>query len=278
MAHPAIDLCLDGQISPAVTLARLVFDGVSIDRIEGMLPEGSALAEFFALYRGRLDALTRMIAQSGTSHDVAGPNGEDEVASIAAMFDRAVALAPEASVAAYSLGDAGLLAVATDELVTWLLAQGLCGPRSGILDLGCGIGRVAAALAPHVGTVLGLDVSPGMIDEAGRRHRAPNLSFELTDGSPIQHLPASSFDLVLAVDSMPYLVQAGIAAAHVAAAAQLLRPGGSIVICNLSYRSATADAETAEAWARSLKLDLTLCGARPFRFWDGAVFVLKSSA
>ena len=36
------------------------------------------------------------------------------------------------------------------------------------LDFGCGVGRVALPLAEHVGTVLGLDVSPDMLAEARR--------------------------------------------------------------------------------------------------------------
>ena len=278
MTHPAINLCLAGRISPAVALARLFLDGMSPGQVEAVLPERSSLAEVFAAHRGRLDTLALMISQSGTDHHIADPASGDAVTSIAGMFDRAVALAPEASVAAYSLGDADLLATATDELVDWLLAEKLGAAHSNVLDLGCGIGRVAAALAPHVHAVTGIDVSAGMIAEARRRHSASNLRFELVDGSPADHLPDASFDLILAVDSMPYLVQAGIASAHVATAARLLRRGGRIVICNLSYRlDVAADAETAREWASAFALRITTCGGRPFRLWDGSVFVLGTN-
>ena len=115
-----------------------------------------------------------------------------------------------------------------------------------------------------------------MIAEARRRHAAPNLTFELTDGSPAGHLPDASFDLILAVDSIPYLVQIGIASAHVAAAARLMRRGASLVICNLSYRAdEAADAATAREWSAAFGLRLMTSGETPFRLWDGAVFVLK---
>ena len=90
------------------------------------------------------------------------------------MFDRAVALSPEASVAAYSLGDAGVLDRATAELLAWLNEERLLGLEKDVLDLGCGIGRVALAIAPRARSVLGLDVSPGMIDEAQRRNAREN--------------------------------------------------------------------------------------------------------
>ncbi len=64
------------------------------------------------------------------------------IAASRAMFDRLVAISPEASVAAYTLGDAGLLRAATDELVRWLERQDLLSGRPVVLDPGCGIGRV----------------------------------------------------------------------------------------------------------------------------------------
>ena len=83
--------------------------------------------------------------------------------------------------AAYSLGDTAVLAAATDEIVAWLVAMDLIGPDSDVLDFGCGIGRIAAAVAPRVRSVIGLDLSPGMIAEARRRPGAGNLRFATTE-------------------------------------------------------------------------------------------------
>lgn len=41
-------------------------------------------------------------------------------------------------------------------------------PRGSALDFGCGVGRVTLPLADHFDTVLGLDISPGMLAEAER--------------------------------------------------------------------------------------------------------------
>jgi SAM-dependent methyltransferase len=87
-------------------------------------------------------------------------------------------------------------------------------------------------------------------------------------------LPAEAFDLVLAVDVFPYLVQAGVAARHVADAARLLRPGGHLGILNLSYRGLEADRAQAALWAADQGLVLCLAGATPFALWDGAAFLL----
>jgi SAM-dependent methyltransferase len=78
------------------------------------------------------------------------------------VFDEAARLSPEAGVALYSLGDPDLLAAATRELVDLLQGWALLGREAVVLDLGCGIGRVAAAVAPHVTRVVALDISPEM--------------------------------------------------------------------------------------------------------------------
>lgn len=278
MTEPTVAAFLAKEISAQVALARLVLAGKTPDEIEPLLPAGSELALLFAAQRGNLQALADMLNESGTTHVTEATQSSDEsVAAIAAMFDRAVALSPAASVAAYSLGDDALLAATTQELIDWLFLEDLAPPHVDALDIGCGIGRVAGALAPHVRSVLGLDVSAGMIDEARRRFDLPNLRFAQTDGRPLHDHPSSRVDLVLFVDSMPYLVQAGIAHEHICATSRLLRPGGALVILNLSYRGNEAlDDADARVWAADNKLVLTQCGERPFRLWDATAYVMRA--
>src|SRR5207244_3193125 len=59
------------------------------------------------------------------------------IAAIRAQFDRAVAVAPEAAVALYSLGSAELLDRATAELVERLSEWHLLGGDVDVLDIGC---------------------------------------------------------------------------------------------------------------------------------------------
>ncbi len=49
------------------------------------------------------------------------------------------------------------------------------------LDLGCATGRQARALAPYFKKVVGLDVSPAMIEEARKRNGSPKVSFRECD-------------------------------------------------------------------------------------------------
>lgn len=83
------------------------------------------------------------------------------------------------------------------------------------LDVGTGTGRGAQALVTRFpeAEVTGVDVSPGMIEEA--RQRVPAASFEVGDAA---HLPFDdeSFDLVTHTNMIPFLDEV----------ARVLRPGG----------------------------------------------------
>ncbi len=62
-------------------------------------------------------------------------------------------------------------------LIDWLVRDTGAGGKR-VLDLGCGPGFIANALAPQVEEVLGLDPSPNMI-AAARADAAPNARFEI---------------------------------------------------------------------------------------------------
>jgi SAM-dependent methyltransferase len=263
---------LEGEISPQIALARLILAGTPADQLRARLqvaPASPRRAALLALLDQAASGLAPLLPL------LAAPQGG--LAEIRALFDQAAQCAPQAGVASYSLGDPALLAAATAELVDWLDAQALLDPDGNILDLGCGIGRVAAALAPRVGRVVGLDVSAGMLEAARKLH--PELSFIQGNGQNLAVLNADKFDLVLLVDAMPYLVQAGLDTAMLADIAVRLRPGGALAILNWSYRGDPArDRADAEQAARRHGLDLLIAGARPFSLWDASAFLLRRSA
>lgn len=275
-----IGLYLAGRISAEIVLARLLLAGASPDEIAAKLasdetPRGRALLGLIRARRENLRELQAMLAD--VAHEAPATAAGDAVQRIRRMFDRAVAVSPEASVAAYSLGDPAILAAATDEVVGWLEAARLIGPATDVLDIGCGIGRVAVALAGRTHSVLGLDVSQAMIDEARCRCTAANVAFATCSGTDLASVPANGFDLVLAVDSFPYLMQAGplLAERHVADAARILRAGGALVILNLSYRGdPAADFADAVRWATAYDFATSVLGDVPFKLWDGRAFVL----
>ena len=286
-AGPIAD-CLAGTISPEVALARLLLAGATPDAIERSLqdhpsdaPRWAAMTRLLKSRRSALDALASEVQATVAQHDASGTTPADGVARIAAFFDHAVQHSPEASVALYSLGDPVILAAATAEIVAWLASQDLLRPGMDVLDLGCGIGRIAAALAPRCRSVLGLDVSAGMVAEARRRHATlPGVRFAQTDGQGLDALPDQAFDLIVAVDCFPYIVQAGAADRHVAGTARILRPGGALAVLNLSYREdPAADLADARAWSKShgLTLDLNTAATTPFTLWDGTAYVLLAA-
>ncbi len=83
-------------------------------------------------------------------------------------------------------------------LITQILRFQTNGGRS-VLEIGCGSGDLLAALAPSNG--VGIDVSPGMITEARRRH--PELEFVVASGEEIAL--GRTFDLIVLSDLIPYV-------------------------------------------------------------------------
>jgi len=203
------------------------------------------------------------------------------MAAVARMFDAAAAISPEAGVALYSLGDAAALDAATAEIVGWLARQGLIGPESRVLDLGCGIGRLLLALAPCVRSATGVDVSPAMVAEAERRCAGlGNVRVLRIGGLDLAPLADGGFDLVVALDSMPYIVGGGgeLAETLLAETARVLAGGGHLAIFNYSYRGdAAADRRDLAELGRKAGLVPVLSGEQPFTLWDGTAYLLRRS-
>jgi predicted TPR repeat methyltransferase len=97
------------------------------------------------------------------------------------------------------------------------------GTRFGaMLDLGCGTGLAGAAFRPHVDWLVGVDLSPKMIEVA----RGKGLYDRLLVGDIAQQLAdqdAAAFHLVIAADVFAYV---GDMAGVCAAAARVIQPGG----------------------------------------------------
>lgn len=96
------------------------------------------------------------------------------------------------------------------------------------LDVGCGEGRFCRMIAPHVGSVAGIDPAPSLIAEAKRRDavgdyrigRAEKLDFA-----------DDTFDLVVSYLSFIDIDDIDAAIAEIA---RVLAPGGTLLIANLN--------------------------------------------
>jgi ubiquinone/menaquinone biosynthesis C-methylase UbiE len=102
------------------------------------------------------------------------------------------------------------------------------GPR--VLELGCGSGGTALALAERGLHVTGIDLSPERIAsaarEAGRRGLAGRTTF-LTGDLNVIPLPASAFDCVVAHDALHHILELGDLLDRVRRA---LVPGGRLIV------------------------------------------------
>src|SRR5690242_447741 len=115
-----------------------------------------------------------------------------------------------------------------------LIGQAGLAPDDRVLDIGCGDGRITAAIAQLVprGTVLGIDLSADMVAHAARHFPAsthPNLAFRQIDARALPFDRAFTFIFSNAVlhwirDQRP--VVAGIARALVPGGRCLLQMGG----------------------------------------------------
>lgn len=114
-----------------------------------------------------------------------------------------------------------------------------------VLDLGCGPGHWSARLADRVGesgAVTGLDLAPGMLEEARRRHGG-RVRWLCADAAALP-LPGGCLDLVfsnLALQWCPDL-EAVLAELH-----RVLRPGGRALINTLAPGTLV---EVSRAWSR----------------------------
>ena len=91
-----------------------------------------------------------------------------------------------------------------------------------VLDLGCGTGLMARALDGCCEAVVGVDLSPGMLREAGRTGLYARLAEDDLTAFLAGEAPGSA-DLVVAADVLVYVADL---APVIAAAAQALAPGG----------------------------------------------------
>jgi SAM-dependent methyltransferase len=266
-----------GGCSPEVALMDLMIECESLSTVEDAVRGEPVLAALLAANRAgcaRICAMLRRQPLPGAAASI-----EEEVASVRRLFDRTVEEDEPSSVAMYSLGSEEILARATDEVVRVLDGWGVLGPGGRALEIGCGIGRLLGPVASRVGQVVGIDVSPRMVEAARRRTAGdPRVEVRTSSGADLGGAADRAFELVYAVDSFPYAVDAGpaLVRALFSEVVRVLVPGGWFALCNYSYRGDdAADRRDVEQVAREVGLEVIVAGERPFTLWNALAFLLR---
>jgi SAM-dependent methyltransferase len=280
-----------GEIAPGMALVQLLLRHRTVGRLRAALLRLEA-APGLEPGAGRLLRLLEEHA-AGSERAAAILAGADAEGAVAAspeagvercrlLFDWAAGVSPEASVALYSLGDPDLLARATEEAAALMEEMGVVAAGRDVLDIGCGIGRFERALSGRVATITGIDVSATMIAEARRRCAGlADVRLLQTSGRDLAPFVDASFDAVIAVDSFPYLHQAGgpdLVRDHVRECRRVLRAGGDLLVLNLSYDGDLGqERRQARALANALGLTLLRQGTTDLASWDGRAFHFRKS-
>ncbi len=107
-----------------------------------------------------------------------------------------------------------------------------------VLDVACGTGHHAIALAKRGYEVLGVDVSEGMIAKARANAQAAGgaASFQRAGFNELLHVVTEPYDAALCLgNSLPSLLTEGELRSALADIGEVLVSGGSLIIQNLNY-------------------------------------------
>jgi len=292
--------CLSGSLSPAVALMQLLIETEDAAKVRATIDDVTDRAASLSratdsLLRDRVDDLTQLVIEnepgcekiaamlrSNVDSPEPAPSVEEGIAFCERLFDWSVQQSEEASVALYSLGNPQLLERATREVIAQLELWNVISQKRVVLDIGCGIGRIAAELAPKVKEVHGIDVSGKMIETALRRTSAlSNVRLMKSSGRDLHEFGDETIDAAIAVDTFPYLHQSGaqLVANFFAETARVLRPGGDFVILNYAYTGDDVrNSQEVSRLADAHGFEVVTGGERPFVVWDGLAFHLRKRA
>jgi SAM-dependent methyltransferase len=143
------------------------------------------------------------------------------------------------------------------------------------LDFGCGVGRLTQALARRCEHVVGVDISPVMIDLARRLDRYPGRAeYICTVNAGIETLPAASFDCIYSNIVLQH-VRPDVSMRYLDAFFRLLAPRGVLVFQLPSHRDSPRDAEIKPMPDRAYRCEITLAAEAPAAVAAGAEFPLS---
>lgn len=279
-----------GDLPANVALMHLIMHADAPQQVSDAIRASFVISAATPLARSRTNALLKIWSETPgawstvkgmLSVQQSGPTADSAIEYWTKFFDIAAAEAADSAAALYTLGRADILDAATSEVLSRLAQWEVLRRAANLLEIGCGTGRFVAPLAMAGHLTIGTDTSLGMLRRA--RHRCRGLDSALlaqTNGRDLAMFADSTFDVVLAIDSFPYIVAAGreSAKAHVREARRVLRSQGWFAMLNYSYRNDPAlDAHETARLAMECGLSIIRNGTRDFVFWDGRTYLMRKS-
>jgi SAM-dependent methyltransferase len=121
-------------------------------------------------------------------------------------------------------------------------------PEARWVEIACGPGLIARALAPRVGSVVGLDLTPAMVEKARAEAAAAgveNVSFEVGDATALD-VADDSFDGAITRFSLHHIPAPLRVLEEMA---RVVKPGGWVVVSDF----VTDDEGEAQAWQEEIE-------------------------
>ena len=138
----------------------------------------------------------------------------------------------------------------SEETLDWMLHAVPLLPKFRVLDVATGTGFTALAFAPHVHSVVGVDVSPGMLAEAHQRAEADGITNVTWTESPAEALPFpdATFCLVTCRIAPHHFLDLG---KFLSETARVLKPGGHLVLVDTTVPN---DSPEAADWQNAVEV------------------------
>jgi SAM-dependent methyltransferase len=102
--------------------------------------------------------------------------------------------------------------------------------REAMLEIGCGLGRMLIAFAPHFEEVHGVDIAPEMVQGAKELGLPANVHIHETSGAELAALPDSRFDLVFSFLVFQHIPDEAVIAGYLRETRRVLKPSGRAVL------------------------------------------------
>lgn len=97
------------------------------------------------------------------------------------------------------------------------------------VEIGCGLGRICAALAERFDRVIGFDISSEMLKRARELSSRPGVSYIQGDGTSLRPLRDGVADFVLTFTVLQHIPSVAVIERYIEEAGRIIRPGGVFV-------------------------------------------------